>query len=61
MVYLCAVAKFKLGRYLACREQLAELLKVRLGYEVTNIAPVPVVEIYAPVVIQRRGQTLYPV
>ena len=29
LVYLCAVAKFKLGSYLAARDQLAEILKVR--------------------------------
>lgn len=29
LVYLCAVAKYKLRHYLAAREQLAELLRVR--------------------------------
>lgn len=39
LVYLCAVAKYKLGRYLAAREQLTELLKVRLGLRVLRHWP----------------------
>lgn len=39
LVYLCAVAKFKLRSYLAAREQLTELLKVRvLGFRVLGFS-----------------------